>query len=104
MTDPAVEKLQRLVRIPTISHRDPEQVDVAAFDAFLAELERSFPLLHQRLELTRIHTHGLLFRWTGRSEAKPVVLMAHLDVVPVDEDAPWQHPPFSADIVDGQVW
>ena len=27
--------------------------------------------------------------------------MAHLDVVPVDEDAPWQHPPFGADIVDG---
>jgi carboxypeptidase PM20D1 len=104
MTDPAVERLQRLVRIPTISHRDREQIDVAAFDAFLAELERSFPLLHQRLGLTRIHTHGLLFRWAGRSATRPVVLMAHMDVVPVDEDAPWQHPPFSADIVDGQVW
>ncbi|MFC5178054.1 M20/M25/M40 family metallo-hydrolase [Nocardioides taihuensis] len=104
MTDPAVARLQALVRIPTISHRDPDQVDVAAFDAFLAELERSFPLLHQRLELTRIHTHGLLFHWPGRTADKPVVLMAHLDVVPVDEDAPWQHPPFSADLADGKVW
>ena len=26
--------------------------------------------------------------------------MAHLDVVPVDEDAPWQHPPFGAEIAD----
>ena len=30
--------------------------------------------------------------------------MAHLDVVPVDETAPWQHPPFSAEIHDGAVW
>jgi carboxypeptidase PM20D1 len=33
-----------------------------------------------------------------------VVLMAHLDVVPVDESAPWQHPPFGAEIHDGAVW
>ena len=30
--------------------------------------------------------------------------MAHLDVVPVDESAPWQHPAFAAEIVDGAVW
>ena len=30
--------------------------------------------------------------------------MAHLDVVPVDESAPWQHPPFSAEVHDGAVW
>ena len=41
-----------------------------------------FPLLHERLELTRIDTHGLLFHWRGRADDRPVVLMAHLDVVP----------------------
>jgi carboxypeptidase PM20D1 len=30
--------------------------------------------------------------------------MAHLDVVPVDESAPWRHPAFSAEIHDGAVW
>src|SRR6476620_7784564 len=78
----AVAKLQALVRIPTVSRRDPDLVDTGAFDDLLAELGRQFPLLHERLEL----------------------LMAHLDVVPVDEEAPWQHPPFGADLVDGQVW
>ncbi|WP_182524886.1 M20/M25/M40 family metallo-hydrolase [Nocardioides dongkuii] len=100
--DPAVAKLQALVRIPTVSHRDPALVDTAAFDDFLVELARQFPVLHERLELTRIHTHGLLFRWPGRSAARPVVLMAHLDVVPVE--GTWQHPPFSGALVDGQVW
>lgn len=101
-TDRAVAKLQALIRIPTVSHRDPQQIDDQAFDDFLVELERQFPLLHERLELTRIHTHGLLFRWPGASQERPVVLMAHLDVVPVEGE--WQHPPFSGAIVDGSIW
>ena len=95
-------KLQALVRIPTVSSRDPALVDSGAFDRLLAELERQFPLLHQRLELTRIPTHGLLFRWPGSAGDRPVVLMAHLDVVPVEGS--WQHPPFGAEIAGGSIW
>jgi carboxypeptidase PM20D1 len=102
--DRAVAKLQALVRIPTVSHRDPALVDTGVFDEFVAELARQFPVLHERLELTRVDTHGLLFRWPGASDDRPVVLMAHLDVVPVDDGAPWQHPPFGAEIHDGAVW
>jgi carboxypeptidase PM20D1 len=98
----AVRKLQALVRIPTVSYPEPERVDTAAFDAFVAELERQFPLLHERLELTRVHTHGLLFHWKGASAESPVVLMAHLDVVPVE--GTWQHDAFSGAVVDGQIW
>jgi carboxypeptidase PM20D1 len=101
-SDRAVAKLQALIRIPTVSHRDPQQIDRQAFDDFLVELERQFPLLHERLELTRITSHGLLFRWPGVSQERPVVLMAHLDVVPVEGE--WQHPPFSGAIVDGSIW
>ncbi|MGB0100857.1 MAG: M20 family peptidase [Nocardioides sp.] len=103
-TDRAVAKLQALVRIPTVSDRDWSLVDTDAFDSFLTELERQFPLLHERLDLTRIDTHGLLFHWAGESAERPVVLMAHLDVVPVDDGAPWQHPPFGAEIHDGAIW
>ncbi len=98
----AVEKLQALVRIPTVSDRDPALVDTALFDEFLTELARQFPVLHARLELTRIDSHGLLFCWPGASSERPVVLMAHLDVVPVE--GTWQHPPFSGDVVDGVIW
>ena len=104
MTDRAVAKLQALVRIPTISDRDPSRVDTATFDRLLTELRTQFPLLHERLDLTRVGTHGLLFHWAGRAAERPVVLMAHLDVVPVDESAPWQQPAFAAEVVDGAVW
>src|SRR3954451_16057127 len=104
MTDHAVAKLQALVRIATVSDRDWSRVDTDAFDRLHAELRTQFPLLHERLELTPVGSHGLLFHWRGVSSDRPVVLMAHLDVVPVDESAPWQHPAFSAEIVDGAVW
>jgi carboxypeptidase PM20D1 len=98
----AAAKLQALVRIPTVSHRELDRVDTAAFDQLVAELARQFPLLHERLELTRVHTHGLLFHWPGASAERPVVLMAHTDVVPVG--GTWQHDAFSGDVVDGQLW
>src|SRR3954451_1258876 len=98
----AVAKLQALIRIPTVSYREPERQDTAAFDRFVEELERQFPLLHERLELVRVHTHGLLFHWRGASQARAVVLMAHLDVVPVEVE--WQHDAFGGDVVDGQIW
>jgi carboxypeptidase PM20D1 len=98
----AVEALRALVRTQTVSSRDIDEIDSGAFHRALQELASRFPLLHGQLELTRIDTHGLLFHWVGQSSAKPVVLMAHLDVVPVE--GTWQHPAFGGDIVDGNIW
>jgi len=99
-----VEKLRTLVRLPTVSRDDPSQVDTTSFEQFHDTLAASFPLLHERLERHRISDHALLFHWKGSTEADPLVLMAHLDVVPVDASAPWQHPPFAAEIHDDAVW
>lgn len=44
----------------------------------------------------------MLFHWRGASADRPVVLMAHIDVVPVEGD--WRHPPFGAVVEDGVVW
>lgn len=104
MTARVVTALQALVRIPTVSDRDPARVDTAAFDALLAELAQQFPLVHERLDLTRVGTHGLLLHWRGAAAEKPVVLMAHLDVVPVDPGSPWTHDPFGGEVHDGSVW
>lgn len=104
MDSRAVAKLQALIRIPTVSGRDEASTDLAPFDEFLDELARLFPLIHSRLDVSRIGTHGLLIRWPGRTREPPVVLMAHLDVVPVADDDPWTRPAFGGDLVDGAVW
>lgn len=94
--DAAVEALQAAVRIPTISHRDKAQDDREAFDDFIEELADRFPLLHHTCEVTRLAGDALLMRWSGRDpDAGPVVLMAHIDVVPIDPDDAWTHPPFA---------
>jgi carboxypeptidase PM20D1 len=102
--DEDVEKLRTLVRIPTVSYADEDVIDPAPFEEFTRTLAQLFPLLREQLALTRIGDHSLLLHWRGRSTQDPVVLMAHIDVVPVDESAPWQHPPFAAEVHEGQVW
>ncbi|MGZ6678453.1 MAG: M20/M25/M40 family metallo-hydrolase [Nocardioides sp.] len=97
--DPAIARLQALIRIPTVATGTEEAA--AHFEDLLATLARTYPLLHA-LDVTRIAAHGLLIRWPGRSSERPVVLMAHLDVVPAVGE--WRHPPFSAEIADGAIW
>jgi carboxypeptidase PM20D1 len=100
-SDP-VDKLRTIVQIPTVSYRDKSLTDTKAFDRLLATMARLWPRVHA-LEVTRVGSHGLLIRWPGRSARRPVVLMAHLDVVPVVA-ADWSRDPFGADIADGAVW
>jgi acetylornithine deacetylase/succinyl-diaminopimelate desuccinylase-like protein len=46
---------------------------------------------------------NIIARLKGDGRAPPLLLMAHLDVVPVEADK-WSHPPFGAEMVDGYVW
>ncbi len=36
--------------------------------------------------------------------AAPILLLAHLDVVPAEDPAAWTHPPFAGHVADGYVW
>ena len=104
VNDDDIERFRALVRVPTVSYAEEAAIEADPFNEFVDLLAESFPLLHEHLARTRILEHSLLFHWKGRSAADPVVLMAHIDVVPIDESAPWQHPPFGAEIHDGAIW
>ncbi len=93
------QKLSAMVQCDTTSHAGVAETE--KFLAFHKELERLFPLVHRDLEKTVIDGN-LLFRWKGRTDAAPIVLMSHQDVVPAEDE--WLHPPFSGDIADGKVW
>jgi carboxypeptidase PM20D1 len=102
--DGAARRLSEGLRFRTISFGRGEPVPADAFRALHAHLERSFPRTHATLERELVGDYSLLYRWPGRDDSlKPALLMAHQDVVPVDE-ADWQHPPFGGDVVDGEVW
>lgn len=40
----------------------------------------------------------------GKGEGRSLHLSGHVDVVPVDPDAPWSHDPWSGEIADGRIW
>jgi carboxypeptidase PM20D1 len=97
-------RLSQMIQLPTVS-AELEARGNAPFEGFVTLLETLYPLIHKRLERERITDFGLLFHWKGSGhESAPAVLMAHYDVVPVDESDPWSFAPFEGRISDGFVY
>ena len=93
------EKLSAMIHYETVSVRG--EIQREKFLGFHKVLEELFPLVHAKMEKTEIDG-SLLFKWTGKSHDKPIVLMGHQDVVAAE--GKWLHEPFSGDIADGKVW
>src|SRR5688572_11168668 len=103
----AAERLAGSLRIRTISHAEPGKTDTAAFPTLHAYLAASFPSMHSTLARETVNTHSLLYTWRGSDPSlKPILLMGHLDVVPVEPgtETKWQRDPFGGVIADGFVW
>ncbi|MFC7048957.1 M20/M25/M40 family metallo-hydrolase [Emcibacter nanhaiensis] len=101
----SLDRLSRAIRIPTVSAEEEAKVDTAPFDDFHRFLEQNFPLIHQKMEKQVLAGHTLVYKWPGRNPAlKPVLLMNHMDVVPVLNPELWQQPPFGGVIADGYIW
>ncbi len=101
--DGAVTRLQTLVRYKTVSYRDSSLEDDAEFEGMINALPTLYPNVYKTCTLTRLDGRALLYRWAGKHADEPTVLMAHYDVVPVNEDA-WEKPPFDAILEDGVLW
>lgn len=103
----AVEHLQQAIRWQTVSSTDSSPRDTSQFAGLHRLLQQSYPLLHQRLTRELVGGYSLLYRWPGTEPAlAPVVVLAHQDVVPVEEEsrAGWHVPPFGGIVKDGFIW
>ncbi len=103
----AAGRLGEALQFPTLSRRDPEQVEAGAFRDFQTFLERSFPLAHAAMKKDLVNDFSLLYTWPGKDpERLPILLMAHQDVVPVapGTEQDWTHPPFAGEVAEGYVW
>ena len=101
--DAAVDALRELVVCKTVSYMDPALEDDAEFEKLISKLPTLYPHVFEVCEFTRLPDRGLLFRWKGKTQGAPAVLMAHYDVVPVDESG-WDKPAFEGVIADGCLW
>ncbi len=101
--DVAAENLRELVRCKTISYYDKELEDDAEFQKLIALLPKLYPNVDKVCEFKQLPDRALLFKWKGKSSEKAAVMMAHYDVVPVNEEL-WDKPPFEAILEDGVIW
>lgn len=94
------KKLAKMVQKETISSRFEE--DRTKFYEFHEILEELFPQVHATCE-KHVFNGSLLYKWSGKSSNKPILLMSHQDVV--EAGGVWEHEPFSGDIDEtGRVW
>lgn len=101
----AVELLRALIRLKTVNDGSPEsggEIDAALLlRNFFAESPATIQV--QILE-PRPGRASIIARLPGaQPDAPSLGLVGHLDVVPVDE-AQWQHDPFGAELIDGEIW
>jgi carboxypeptidase PM20D1 len=103
----AAQRLADAVKIRTVTHDDQPDSAAAEFLRLHAHLTQSFPRIHRTLTREVIGGYSLLYTWPGSDPgAKPIMLMAHQDVVPIAQgtEKDWLVDPFGGTIKDGFVW
>jgi len=101
--DASVDALRQLVRCKTVSYNDPALEDDGEFRKLIGLLPGLYPRVMETCEFRELPHRALLFRWPGKTPGAAAVMMAHYDVVPVNEEN-WEKPPFEAIIEDGVLW
>ncbi len=100
-----IERFAEAIRIPTVSYED--HIDTAAFETFVAFIDSNYSIVHNNLEHYKVNDYSFVYRWPGKNpKLKPILLMAHTDVVPVDSlsQSNWEEAPFSGLVKDGFIW
>jgi carboxypeptidase PM20D1 len=104
--DEAANRLAQSIKFKTISYQNPSQTDTKEFQGLIGYLEQAFPKTHSSLN-REVLGNSLLYTWKGSDAGlKPILLMGHMDVVPVEpgSEKEWQYPPFEGRIADGYIW
>lgn len=103
----AAPHLKEAISIRTISHVDEGSMDLRQFQAFLDFLRRTYPKVHEKCGLEIIGGYSPIYHLRGTDQEElPILLLAHYDVVPVEENTlkDWQADPFSGDLLDGFIY
>ncbi len=99
----SIDNLSKALQFKTISYGNIDDFDLTEFAKFLDFLRETYPLMHQKLNLTMINNYSPVFHWQTDSKDLPILFLAHYDVVPVNHNS-WSVDPFSGQIKDGKVW
>lgn len=108
----AAAHLSAAIQLPTISWQrgatgDKAEASAKALVDFRDFITATYPAFTRVTTREIVSDYSLLFTWQGSDTSlEPVLLMSHMDVVPVvpGTEGDWTHPPFAGEIADGIVW
>jgi len=101
----AVDRFVEALSIRTISFEEEEDFDSTQFRKFNTFLSDSYPLVHERLEHKVFNEFSHLYTWKGENgNLKPIVLMGHLDVVPIASLRAWTVHPFTEGVKNDTIY
>lgn len=107
LTDENVLHFQQALSYKTISYGNPKLFDSSQFIGFRKFLESTYPLTHSQLAREIVADYSLLYTWKGKDPSlKPIIFMAHMDVVPIEEatKSMWSFDPFAGTVKDNFIW
>ncbi|MGE0283631.1 MAG: M20 family peptidase [Rhizobiaceae bacterium] len=101
--DIAARHLSEVIRIKTISQQDEATTDRNEWRRLLDWVQQTYPKSAAAMQRELVADYTPIYTWPGSDASlKPIVLMAHQDVVPAEGN--WKHPPFDGVIAEGAVW
>jgi len=98
VADEALGHLQALLRIDTTNPPGNER-QAADYLAEVLAAEGYSPVVLESAP----GRGNVVARCHGSDESSPLLLLSHLDVVPVEPEH-WDHDPFGGEVIDGTVW
>ena len=106
MTDrEKVEKFAQMIEFRTVSAQPGSSFEMAPFLQLQDYLQKVFPAVHKYFQREIVSKGSLLYSLPGsKPELKPIMLTAHLDVVPAEDGERWPYHPFKGIIENGRVW
>ena len=108
-----INKLSTIIQIPSESYDELGPIGEDDKWEVFYEIEKfirtNYPTVLKHAKLDHANEHGLIVTWEGSvppSKAKPILMLAHQDVVPVlaDTAQDWTHPPYAGHFDGEFIW
>ena len=112
--DELVTLVQELVRIPSVTGQEGDAQ--AAVAARMRGLDLETEVWEPDAEVLKPHQlhvgaidgfqnrPNVVGTWTGSGQGRSLILNAHIDTVETGDPNRWTHPPFEAEVAEGQIW
>ncbi|WVQ84330.1 hypothetical protein IAT38_006482 [Cryptococcus sp. DSM 104549] len=110
----ALEKFVKAITYPTISYDDfgepepaegePKDERWEIFGEFHKFLKEAFPLSFSHAKVELAGGYSLIFTLEGSTDARPILLTGHQDVVGIGSERDWKYPPFEGHFDGDFIW